>query len=103
MKKLFFIFILLLIAIGLGFLIHKDPGYVIISYQDWVVSTSFWVACVTTLLSFFIVYFLIRLVSNIFAIPKMLERRRMFHDAQKYQKHMTQGISELIMGDFRNA
>ncbi|OGT42122.1 MAG: hypothetical protein A3F13_04090 [Gammaproteobacteria bacterium RIFCSPHIGHO2_12_FULL_40_19] len=103
MKKLFFIFIILLVAIGLGFLIHKDPGYVIVSYQNWVISTSIWVGAITVIIAFFILYFVIRIFKNIFSIPKMLRRRKLFRDAQKYQKYMNQGIADMVVGDFKSA
>lgn len=103
MKKLFFIFVVLLAAVGLGFLVHKDVGYVMVSYQNWVVTTSIWIAAMTLLLTFFVLYFLIRLLKNIFSIPTMLRRRSIFRNAQKYQKYMTQGIAELTVGDFKKA
>lgn len=103
MKKLFFTFLVLLVAIGLGFLIHKDPGYVMVSYQNWVISTSIWVGAITLIVAFFVLYFLIRLIKNIFSIPALLRRRKLFRNAQKYQKYMTQGIAELVVGDFKTA
>lgn len=103
MKKLFFIFVVLLAAIGLGFFVHKDPGYVMISYQNWVVSTSIWVGAIVLIIAFFILYVVIRLLKNIFSIPKMLRRREIFRNAQKYQKYMVQGIAELAIGNFKMA
>lgn len=103
MKKLFLIFVLCLIIAGLIFFLHNDPGYAIISYRTWVISTSFWVAISSVILLFFILYFAIRFVSAIFSIPKALKRRRAFRHAEQYQQHMTKGIAELITGDFKNA
>ena len=93
MKKLLSLFIVLLIAIGLGFLIHKDPGYVMVSYDHWVIATSIWVAVACCLLGFVIFYFFLRLFINLFAIPKKLKRRRQWRNAKKYRKYMMLGIS----------
>ena len=103
MKKLFLLFFVLLLAIGLGFLIHKDPGYAMVSYQHWVIATSIWVAAACLLLAFIVFYFLMRVITNIFAIPKMLARRRKFLNAQKYRKYMMLGISMLANGNHKKA
>jgi HemY protein len=103
MKKLFFLFIVLLAAIGLGFLIHKDPGYAMVSYNHWVIATSMWVAAATLLLAFIIFYFIVRLIKTIFSIPKRLARRRQFIHAQKYRKYMTLGIAELNNSNVKKA
>ena len=68
MKKLFLLFVVLLIAIGLGFLIHQDPGYAMVSYEHWVVATSIWVAVATVLIAFFVFYYFLRFFSTLFSI-----------------------------------
>lgn len=99
MKKLFLLFIVLLMAIGLGFLIHKDPGYAMVSYNHWVIATSIWVAGGCVLLAFIIFYFLMRFIITIFTIPKMLARRRQFLNAKKYRQYMMLGIALRASGD----
>lgn len=103
MKKLFLIFILCIIIAGLVFFLHDDPGYAILSYRNWVISTSFWVALTSITLLFFVFYFLIRCISNVLSIPKIVKRKHKLHRALQYQKNMSTGISELITGDFKNA
>lgn len=103
MKTLFLLFIILLAAIGLGFLIHNDPGYAMISYHHWMIATNLWVAIALFFLAFFILYFLMRMIVNIVAIPKMLARRRLYLNAQQYKKYMTLGISLLANGDHKQA
>lgn len=95
MKILFSLFVVLLFAIGVGFLIHEDPGYVMVSYQHWVIATSIWVAIAMLFLAFFVFYFLMRMITNIFLIPKALARRRKFLNEEKYRKYMMLGLSEL--------
>lgn len=99
MKILFFIFIFLLAAIGLGFLIHQDPGYAMVSYRHWVIATNIWVAGATTLLAFFLFYFCLRIA----AIPKALARRKRCLNAKRYHRCMALGISLLASGDNKKA
>ena len=61
MKKLIIAFLLLLFAVWLGFLIHRDPGYILITYHDWSIETSLWIGIVVLLVAFIIFYILLRL------------------------------------------
>lgn len=103
MRKLIFIFFLLLLAIGFSYVIRSDPGYVMVSYHHWIVATSLWVSVATVLLAFFVLYFLIRSFKNIADIPAVLSRRRTYRRAQHYQKYMEKGIGALIIGEYKIA
>lgn len=103
MRTLFFLFLILLVAVGLGFLIHQDPGYIVIAYQQWTIATSIWIGLVIVLIAFLVLYFVVRLFKNIVSIPRLLARRRQFLNLQGYQKYMTQGVLALAIGDFKKA
>ncbi|OGT44951.1 MAG: hypothetical protein A3E82_01850 [Gammaproteobacteria bacterium RIFCSPHIGHO2_12_FULL_38_11] len=103
MKKLFFLFIFILAAIAVGLLIHQAPGIVMVTYQHWVMTTNIWVAFACLSISFFVFYFLIRLIKNICAIPAFFARRRDTADAEKYRKYLAQSIIAITTGDYRNA
>lgn len=103
MKIIFFIFFILLVAIGLGFLVHQDPGLIMVTYDHWMVATSIWVGIATLIIAFCVLYFFVRLFKNIAAIPKKLSRRSALSHAQKYQLYMTQAISALNIGEFKRA
>lgn len=72
-----------------------------ISYQHWVIATSIWVAFACVLLSFFILYFLVRLIKNIFAVPRMLARRRLFLNAEKHRKYTAKAVIAIATGSFK--
>lgn len=103
MKKLIIYFLLLLAAIWVGLKIHKDPGYVLINYQQWSVETTLWFAILALLILFLIFYLLIRLwrgstvISNRF--NNWLEQRR----NRKAIKLTNQGLCQLAEGDWRAA
>lgn len=103
MKKILFVFLILLGAIGLGFLIHQDPGYVMISYRQWIIATSIWVAVAMFIISFFILYFLVRLLKNIFELPEFFARRKQKRYAKKYQRNIAAGLINMALGDFSDA
>jgi HemY protein len=52
MRRLFFIFVILLAAILLGLFIHADPGYVLIVYRYWTLETTLWTMLLLLILSF---------------------------------------------------
>lgn len=103
MKKLFFVFLMLLLAIGLGFLIHEDPGYVMVSFKNWIIATSVWVAAITLILAFLLLYFLVRFLKNTASFPKKLARRWQWMAMQKSHLLMTQGLAAFEAGCYMKA
>lgn len=102
-KSLFYTFIILLIAIGLGFLIHRDPGYVMISYDHWVIATSVWTALATIFIFFILLYFFIRVFKNTIALPEVFSRASKIKNAKRYQELMSLAMIALTSGDYANA
>lgn len=103
MTKLFFGFILVLIAVGLGFLIQKDPGYILISYNQWVIETSLWVAIATVLISFIILYFFLRLIKNTSLLGERWHQWRLTRRQHKMYKKTHQALCELVEGYWQKA
>ena len=103
MKKLFLFFLLLLIAVGVGYLAHQDPGVAMISYRHWMVATSMWVAAGCVLILFFVFYFLVRVIKNILAIPAFFRRRRDRMRAENYRRCLSQSMIAMAVGDYKKA
>ena len=103
MKKLFFIVVLLCMVFGLIWLAHVDPGYAVISFNHWMISTSAFVAVVTLVIAFVVLYILIRLLKNIFAIPRKISRHKKLSDALHFQENISRGILMMSAGDFHQA
>lgn len=103
MRTLICLFILLLIAVGIGYLIQQDPGYMIVGYHHWTIAMSVWVGLFLILVAFVVIYFLVRLFQNIKHIPNYFAKRRVLLNLQRYQKYTTTGIADLAMGNFRQA
>lgn len=103
MRTLLFLFLLLLLGVGLSFLIHQDPGYVVIGYNHTTIASSLWVALAIIVVVFVASYFVVRLLKNIFSIPEYFSHRRVKLNLQRYQKYMIREIVHDAVGDYRAA
>lgn len=103
MRTLLFSFFILLIAVGLGFVIHQDPGYVMVSYNRWVITTTIWVGIAVLLLTFTVMYFFIRIIKNLIELPSTLSRRKKWRNILKSKKYFTEGLTEFYEGHFKKA
>lgn len=56
MRRIFFIFFILLAAILLGLFVYSDPGYVLIVYRSWSIETTLWAALVIIILLYLILH-----------------------------------------------
>jgi HemY protein len=100
MKKLIFIFLLLLVAIGLGFLIEQDAGYVLVSYDQWTVETSLWVAVACLIVFFIVLYIVLRLIRHIKLFPHKMQKRSASRKQQKHLLSMKEGLRHLASGQW---
>lgn len=103
MKKLLFIFVLLLLAIWIGFLIQKDPGYILISYNQWVLETSLWVGTLVTVIGFLVLYLLIRLIKYVASIGGRIKNWEQQRKDRKAQNQTNAGLCELAEGHWQKA
>lgn len=103
MKKLFFGFLILLFAIWIGYLIHQDAGYVLVSYGHWKAETSLWVALLTLALVFLFFYALIRLFKHTASLGGKFERWGTARKSRKSIELTNQGLCDLAEGNWARA
>ncbi len=96
MKKLLFGFILLLVAIGIGYIIQKDPGYVLVYYNQWSVSMSLWVAVLTLLLLFLIIYYVLKLIHRLSLLRSNFGYWSSTRKHKKALGHIDQGLCYIL-------
>jgi len=96
MKRLFFSFLILSFSVWLGFLIHQDPGYILITYRSWSIETSLWVGFIVLALLFFILYLLIRFLSHTSNLGKYISLWNKERKERKASKLINQAIEALI-------
>jgi len=57
----------------LGHFMLQGSGYILISFQDWVIETSLWVFILTLLASVLAIYGAIHLINNVLKTPSVLQ------------------------------
>jgi len=103
MSKLLFGFVILLLAIWVGYLVHQDSGYVLIAYHKWSLETSLWVAIVAVILAFFLLYFILRLISHTASVCSRIQQHRQTRQDRKAKKLTDVGLCELAEGNWKKA
>src|SRR3990167_5601084 len=103
MKKLFWIFSALLVAVAIGFFVRRDPGYVMMTYQHWMIATSFWTAAIVYIVSVIVLYYAIRFLKNVFGLKRFFKKRHRLLNALKYRQWMNRGLYALSTGHFSSA
>tara|TARA_B100001093_G_scaffold515373_1_gene591564 strand:- start:1544 stop:2728 length:1185 start_codon:yes stop_codon:yes gene_type:complete len=103
MKKLLLGFILLIIAIGLGYSIQQDPGYLIIYYHHWSLSTSLWTAIISLLIILVLLHYAFKLIHHFFSIHRHLGQ---WSHTRKHKKALNQfdkGVGHIMMLEWKSA
>lgn len=103
MKRFLFYFLILFLSIGVGLKMHASPGYVLITYQDWALETSLWIAVLAILLSVLVLYKLTQLLSFLGHLPKRIQHWFLQRRRQNAQHLTTQGLRLLAEGHWREA
>lgn len=103
MKKLIIGFIILLFAVWVGFLIHQDPGYVLISYANHAVETSLWVAFIGLVITFLFIYLFVRVFKHTSKLGSKIQRWNQERDERKSIKLTNAGLCELAEGNWKLA
>ena len=100
MKRLFFLLVVLIVAILIGVQIKSNPGYVLISTNHFTVETRLWFALLSSFILFLILYFVIRLFKYIYSMPVRWQQWRTKEKAIKATKLTCQGLMSVVQGDW---
>ncbi len=103
MKKLIIYFIVLLLAVWLGILMHGHPGYVLIGIANTRIETSFWLALFVLLLLLAVLYWLWQLMRGTYHIPGRFRAWGKRRHKAKLQHLTEQGIYQLLAGNWHKA
>lgn len=82
---------------------HASPGYVLITYQDWALETSLWIAVSAVLLSVVVLFKLTQLLSFLGHLPKRIQHWFLQRRRQNAQHLTTKGLRLLAEGHWREA
>jgi HemY protein len=89
--RLLIITALMLLGSMLGFFMQQGSGYILISFQHWVIETSLWVFVTVLLASMLALYFTIGFVIG------LLGSRRALHNWRSH-RGMTQSMNKTVKG-----
>lgn len=103
MRKLLIAFILILLAIWLGFLISQDSGYVLVSYHGYTAETSLWFAVILLAILFFLLYILLRITKNTRLMGGRYQKWDKKRKAEKAQDLTNKGLCALAEGNWQEA
>lgn len=103
MKLFLFTIILICIAIGIGYEIHSDTGYVLIHYHGWQLESSLWVALCIFAVTFLALYLFFRLLGYILSISKHLQRAGLTRRYKKRRQLTQSSCCALLEGQWKKA
>lgn len=103
MKFLLYTFILLLLSTLLGLEIAHHTGYVLISYEHWMIQTHLWVAAFLLIVSFIAFYGLFRILVLTFKFPRQFKRWKKNYALIKSYRLLKRGLYESFQGNWKKA
>jgi HemY protein len=103
MKTLFGILLLLFVAASAALIAIKNPGYVLIAREPFVLETSVAVFLLLEVLVFTILYFGVRLGTRIVHAPHDLARWRQTRRTRKAREAFHTGLAHLLEGEYLEA
>jgi HemY protein len=103
MMRSLFILILLFAATILGLSLEKDPGYVLISTKTWSVETTFWIAVLILILSFFLFHLACLAIRFLINLPANFKKWHIKHQQHQAQAKTHRGLIEFSEGYWQSA
>lgn len=102
------IILAVLVAIILAFAIgvtafYMGPGYVVFSYAEYTVETSFIFMLGFITVAFFLFYYLLRITSRLIHIPSYMNHRHSARQSERAQSALVKGLIEMSEGRFEQA
>ena len=102
-KFLTWLFVLMLIALGIATLWNLDYGYVLITTGQWQADWSLSQAIDVIILLFFAFVAVLWLLSKIWRFPKAQQQRRSLKRSERARRNIIQGLIELTEGHWQRA
>lgn len=103
MKTLFGILLLLFAAASAALIALKNPGYVLIAREPFVLETSVAVFLLLAAVTFAVLYFIVRLAARILRAPRNLTRWRQARRTRKAREAFHAGLTHLLEGEWLEA
>lgn len=104
MKKfVVLISLFLLVGLGFGYLVSIDPGYVLFSWANYTLETSFWFLNIILVLFFLSAYSVLRFILLFINSSWRINEGRMKRRAKRGKRQTTRGFLSLAQGQWHTA
>lgn len=103
MRVLFAILLLLFVAANLGLLAVRNPGYVLMVREPYVVETSLAVFLIALAVAFALLYLIVRLFARLLRAPHEFNRWRQARRSRRSREAFLAGLLQLLGGDSAKA
>lgn len=92
------------LAVTIGVIaLYFGPGYVVFSYFDYTIETSFIFMLGFAAVTFFLFYYLLRITSRLIHIPSYMNHRHSARQSERAQNALVKGLIEMSEGRFEQA
>ena len=103
MKLILLLILALVIASGLAYQVHQDPGYALLTYGQFSIETSLAVLSFLTLLSFFGFYFILRTILRVKSTPKTIGKWNEKRKLTRSKKEINKGLIDSAEGNWQRS
>ncbi|PCI20120.1 MAG: heme biosynthesis protein HemY [Piscirickettsiaceae bacterium] len=103
MKLLILFIVALVIASGLAYQVHIDPGYALLRYGTWSVETSLAVMVFILLVAFVVLAMLFKALLGIKRTPKRLQKWNKHRVQRRSIKELNQGLLNSAEGNWKRS
>ena len=103
MRIMFTLLLVLLLAVGLGWLLQQSSGGVVFAYRDWIIQTSLVVFVLLSGILFLLVYVLVGSLRRLFRLPAEFRRWSEYRRRRRSENYLNQGLLALIEGNWPEA
>jgi HemY protein len=103
MKFVIAIVMALFAVAGIAWVLRGDPGYALLSIGNWTVETSVAFAMVFLLITFVMLYILLRFLVGLWRVPGQARAAGKTYRGRRSQRLLTRGVIQLLEGRWKTA
>lgn len=103
MKRLVYVLLALVLAVGVGLVLTNEPGYVLIGYGNWTLETTVSLLLFALAIGFAALYLLLRLLAGLKRAPRRLREWEHRRTALRARNTLNHGLMELAEGNWAGA
>ena len=101
--RIWLLIFVLILATGVGVLLHEDPGYALFAYKGWTVEMPLWIAILAMLVLFIVTLFGFSLVQRFFSTIDNIKTWWHYRHKKTARTQTDKGLLELAAGRWKNA